>query len=121
MQLKKTVQELRKAQLDIIIKLEVCLLHTCIAAVLVDLRFRSHDHSAAATVFPLHWLFRFVLQDLEDRVSSLEGGEGGEARKPREPEPILTCVQCNADYKESENAGKCHAHCGCSWTLGSST
>ena len=26
--------------------------------------------------------------------------------KPKGPEPILTCVQCLAEYKESENAGQ---------------
>ena len=43
------------------------------------------------------------LQSLEERVSILE--EEG-ASKPKGPEPILTCVQCLAEYKESENAGK---------------
>jgi len=33
-------------------------------------------------------------------VSELEDGA-----KPTGPEPLLTCVQCLADYKESENAG----------------
>jgi len=42
------------------------------------------------------------LQNLEDRMSALE--EGG--FNPKEPEPILTCVQCSAEYKESENAGQ---------------
>ena len=27
------------------------------------------------------------------------------ASKPKGPEPILTCVQCLQEYKESENAG----------------
>ena len=41
---------------------------------------------------------------MEDRLAALEGVEPGEERK-KEPEPILTCVQCTLDYKESENAG----------------
>ena len=27
------------------------------------------------------------------------------ADKPKGPEPLLTCIQCFAEYKESENAG----------------
>ena len=46
-------------------------------------------------------------QTLEDKVAALEGGEGIPG-KPKEPEPILTCVQCSAEYKESENAGWCN-------------
>ena len=42
------------------------------------------------------------LQNLEDRIGALE--EGG--FNPKEPEPILTCVQCSAEYKESENPGQ---------------
>lgn len=42
------------------------------------------------------------LQNLEDRMGALE--EGG--FNPKEPEPILTCVQCSAEYKESENPGQ---------------
>ena len=49
--------------------------------------------------------FLFVsFQTLEDKVAALEGGEVTPG-KPKEPEPILTCVQCSAEYKESENAG----------------
>ena len=47
----------------------------------------------------LHNLF---LQNLEDRIGALEGG----GFNPKEPEPILTCVQCSVEYKESENAGQ---------------
>ena len=43
-----------------------------------------------------------LLQRLEERVDELEDGV---ASQPKGPEPILTCVQCLADYKESENAG----------------
>jgi len=51
-------------------------------------------------------------QNLEDRVGALEGGEGGgSGSKPKEPEPILTCVQCSAEYKESENAGQKRVTC----------
>ena len=32
--------------------------------------------------------------------------------QPKGPEPILTCVQCLADYKESENAGTHTVCCG---------
>ncbi len=31
--------------------------------------------------------------------------EDEQAVKPTGPEPILTCVQCQDEYKESENAG----------------
>ena len=42
-----------------------------------------------------------TLQSLENRVSILEDES---VAKPSGPEPILTCVQCFAEYKESENA-----------------
>ena len=32
--------------------------------------------------------------------------EDERAEAPKGPEPILTCVQCLAEYKESENAGE---------------
>ncbi len=41
-------------------------------------------------------------QSLEGRVSALEDEQ---AAKPTGPEPILTCVQCLTEYKQSENAG----------------
>ncbi len=31
--------------------------------------------------------------------------EDEQAAKPTGPEPILTCVQCLTEYKQSENAG----------------
>lgn len=31
--------------------------------------------------------------------------EDRDSAQPKGPEPILTCVQCLAEYKESENAG----------------
>ena len=38
----------------------------------------------------------------------MAAGGGG---APRPPEPILTCVQCHEDYKESQNAeGYCNYH-----------
>ncbi len=43
------------------------------------------------------------IQTLEGRVSFLEDEQ---AAKPVGPEPILTCVQCQSEYKESENAGR---------------
>jgi len=46
-----------------------------------------------------------VVQNLEERINALESGEAG-GSKSKGPEPILTCVQCSAEYKESENAGK---------------
>ena len=33
------------------------------------------------------------------------GGEGAADAAPPQPEPILTCVQCAEEYKESRNAG----------------
>ena len=45
------------------------------------------------------------MQNLEERINALESGEAG-GSKSKGPEPILTCVQCSAEYKESENAGK---------------
>ena len=39
----------------------------------------------------------YFFQTYDDKITALEGGEG--------IEPILTCVQCSAKYKESENAG----------------
>lgn len=44
----------------------------------------------------------FLLQRLEERVGELEDNA---VSQPKGPEPILTCVQCLADYKESENGG----------------
>ncbi|KAL5509484.1 hypothetical protein EMCRGX_G004871 [Ephydatia muelleri] len=69
LQLKSTVQELRRTQLDILIRLE----------------------------------------NLEQQLTSLGGG----SLVPKEPEAVLTCVQCGAEYKESENAaGLCKYHGG---------
>ena len=45
-----------------------------------------------------------LFQNLDERISNLEDG-GLAAKKPPEPEPILTCVQCSAEYEESKNAG----------------
>ena len=45
-----------------------------------------------------------VVQNLEGRINALESGEAGGSQS-KGPEPILTCVQCLAEYKESENAG----------------
>ena len=50
-------------------------------------------------IWLLHTLF---LQNIEDRIGALEGG----GFNPKGPEPILTCVQCSVEYKESENAGQ---------------
>lgn len=50
-----------------------------------------------------YWLNDLIVQSLENRVSILEEEGAG---KPKGPEPLLTCVQCNAEYKESENAGE---------------
>ena len=36
-------------------------------------------------------------------MGRLEGG--GNGGKRREPEPILICIQCGDEYKESKNAG----------------
>lgn len=41
-------------------------------------------------------------QRLEERVGDLEDNA---LAQPKGPEPILTCVQCLAEYKESENGG----------------
>lgn len=41
---------------------------------------------------------------MQEKLEGGQLGEGGE-KKPTEPEPILTCVHCSAEYKESENAG----------------
>ena len=49
-------------------------------------------------------MYTDLLPPLEDKVAAQEGGEGTPG-KPKEPEHILTCVQCSAEYKESENAG----------------
>lgn len=68
LQLKNTVQELRRTQLDILIRLE----------------------------------------NLEQQLTSIGG-----SLVPKEPEALLTCVQCGADYKQSENAvGVCKYHGG---------
>ena len=40
---------------------------------------------------------------MEDRLAVLEGGSGDSVKLP---DPILTCVQCEAEYKDSENAGR---------------
>ena len=65
--------------------------------------------SQAIRAYCVHKISRdlIFLQTLEDKIAALEGGEGvpAAAGKPKEPEPILTCVQCSAEYKESENAG----------------
>ncbi|XP_064382526.1 uncharacterized protein LOC135331333 isoform X2 [Halichondria panicea] len=50
------------------------------------------------------------IESLEGRVSALEDEQ---AAKPTGPEPILTCVQCLTEYKQSENAeGGCKHHTG---------
>lgn len=60
---------------------------------------------------------RTLVEDLFAKVESLEERigilEDEKAAKPVGPEPILTCVQCLAEYKESENGeGYCKYHNG---------
>ena len=43
--------------------------------------------------------------------------EDEKAAKPVGPEPILTCVQCLAEYKESENGGKFNMNLPWSFSL----
>lgn len=50
------------------------------------------------------------MQSLSERVSALEDDQF-ERAKPKGPEPILTCVQCLSEYKESENAGIHYCMC----------
>ena len=50
------------------------------------------------------------MQRLDERLDTL-GSESFGKRKSSEPEAILTCVQCSAEYKESENGkGSCKYH-----------
>lgn len=47
------------------------------------------------------------LQVIEEKLDAVSVGES----KPKGPEPILTCVQCQVEYKDSENGdGSCKYH-----------
>ena len=53
--------------------------------------------------------FMIHLQTLEEKVASLMAGGGGGGVAVAEP--ILTCVQCQEEYQESQNAeGYCKYH-----------
>lgn len=86
-QLKKSIQELRRGQLEILLKLDVC------SVILQTLMFLVGNTVLGSCPGFIN------TQDLQEKL------EGGEGKKPAEPEPILTCVHCSAEYEESKNAG----------------
>ena len=82
--------------------INLCLLHTCLVPSFPPPQPLGTMCDSRAGEDVGYCTLLLFLQNLEDRMGALE--EGG--FNPKEPEPILTCVQCSAEYKESENAGQ---------------